>query len=120
VGGTGFTGNLRPDYTGASVTAAPPGLNLNPAAFVAPAPGRWGNAGRNSITGPNQFVLGGSLSRTFRFHDRISLDARIDAANALNHPTYPSWNTILGNAQFGLPLTANPMRSVQTTMRVRF
>jgi len=120
VRGTGVTGSLRPDFTGASITDAPAGLNLNPAAFIAPPATRFGNAGRNSITGPNQLLFGASLSRTFRFRDRISLDARIDAANVLNHPTYPSWNTIVGNAQFGLPLVANAMRSVQTTMRVRF
>ncbi len=120
VNGTGVTGSIRPNYTGASVTEAPPGLNLNPAAYAAPTPGRWGNAGRNSITGPGQFLLNGSLSRTFRLRDRISLDARIEANNALNHPNYPSWNAIVTSAQFGLPMTANPMRNVQTTLRARF
>ncbi|MEO8025697.1 MAG: hypothetical protein ABI823_04465, partial [Bryobacteraceae bacterium] len=91
-----------------------------PAAYAAPAPGRWGNAGRNTITGPAQFTLNASLSRTFRFRDRINLDARVDAANALNHPNFPNWNTTVGSAQFGLPLTANAMRSLQTTLRVRF
>jgi len=120
VRGTGVTGSLRPDYTGASLYDAPAGLSLNPAAFTAPAPGHWGNAGRNSITGPSQFVMNASLSRTFRSAERLSMDLRIDAANAINHVTFPSWNTIVGNSQFGLPMTANAMRSVQTALRLRF
>jgi hypothetical protein len=120
VNGTGVTGSIRPDYTGAPLYRAPSGLFLNPAAFAAPAPGHWGDAGRNSITGPGQFNLSASMGRTFRLADRVSVDLRIDAANALNHVTYPSWVTTVGSAQFGLPLSANPMRSVQTTLRARF
>ena len=64
VSGTGVTGSIRPDSTGASVYAAPPGFFLNPAAYTAPAPGRWGNAGRNTIIGPAQFALNASMGRT--------------------------------------------------------
>ncbi len=120
VRGTGVTGPLRPDYTGADVYAAPPGLFLNPAAYVAPAAGHWGNAGRNSITGPGQFTMSASLGRSFRSTERVSVDFRLDAANVLNYVTFPSWNAIAGNAQFGLPVAANPMRSVQATLRMRF
>ncbi len=120
VNGTGVTGSLRPDYTGASIYAAPPGLFLNPAAVAAPLPGHWGNAGRNSIDGPGQFGLNTSLARTFRLRDRLNMDLRIDSTNTLNHVTYPNWNTILNNAQFGLPNTANAMRNVQANVRVRF
>lgn len=120
VRGTGVTGSLRPDYTGASVYDAPQGLFLNPAAVAAPPAGRWGNAGRNSITGPRQLVVNSSFGRTFRRGDRLSLDFRIDASNALNQVTYQSWNTIAGNAQFGFPTSANPMRTLQTTVRARF
>ena len=120
VPGTGVTGSVRPDYTGASVAAAPAGLFLNPDAYVPPASGEWGNAGRNSITGPGQFTLNASLGRTFRVSDRFNVDLRFDSTNALNHVTYPSWNTTINNAQFGLPGNANAMRSVQTTLRVRF
>jgi trimeric autotransporter adhesin len=120
VAGTGVTGSLRPDYTGASLYAAPPGFFLNPAAVRAPAAGQWGNAGRNSIEGPNQFTLNGSLARTFRLRDRMSMDLVINSTNALNHVTYPSWNTIVTSAQFGLPTTANAMRNVQANVRVRF
>ncbi len=120
VKGTGVTGTIRPDYTGAPLYDAPAGLFLNPEAYAAPAPGRWGNAGRNSITGPSQFTLNASLSRTFTASDRLSFDFRLEAINALNHPVFPSWNTVVTSAQFGLPNPANPMRSLQTVARLRF
>ncbi len=120
VKGTGVTGSIRPDYNGAPLYDAPSGLFLNPAAYDAPALGHWGNAGRNSITGPAQFVMDASVGRTFRYGDRVNLDFRIDAANALNQVSYTSWNTTVGGAQFGFPTAANPMRTLQTTVRVRF
>jgi hypothetical protein len=120
VRGTGVTGSIRPDYTGADVHEGPAGLFLNPAAYRAPSAGRWGNAGRNSITGPSQFNMNASLSRTFRVSDRLSLDFRVDASNALNHPVFPSWVTLVTSSQFGLANPANPMRTVQTTARLRF
>jgi len=112
VPGTGVTGTIRPDYVG--------GFNLNLAAYTAPLPGQWGNAGRSSITGPDQFSVNASLGRTFRVGDRLNLDLRFDATNALNHVTYTAWNTIVNSAQFGLPAAANAMRSIQTTLRLRF
>ena len=60
------------------------------------------------------------MQRTFRPNKRFFLDARIDATNLLNHPVFTSWNTIVGNAQFGLPQFPNQMRSLQATFRVRF
>ncbi len=118
--GTGVTGSIRPNYTGASIYSAPAGLFLNPAAYAPPAPGQWGDAGRNSIRGPMQFTLNGSLARTFRVHDRYNLDLRFDSVNLLNHATYTGWNTTINSATFGLPVSANAMRSIQTTLRLRF
>ena len=120
VEGTGVTGTIRPDYTGAPLYAPPEGFFLNPAAYTAPQPGRWGNAGRNSITGPARFTLNASLARTFRLNDRFNLDLRLDSTNALNHVNFTAWNTTVNGAQFGLPAAANAMRSMQTTLRVRF
>jgi hypothetical protein len=120
VPGTGVTGSMRPDYTGLPLYAAPEGLSLNPAAVTAPVAGQWGNAGRNSITGPSQFNLNASISRTFRLSDRLNADLRVDATNALNHVSFRSWNVVAGSAQFGLPDVVNPMRSLQTSLRVRF
>ena len=120
VTGTGVTGPLRPDYTGAPLYSAPAGLFLNPAAYTAPAFGHFGNAGRDTITGPSQFVMNASLGRIFRLTDRVSLDFRLDATNAINHVTYQSWNTTVTSAQFGLPTLANSMRNIQTVFRARF
>jgi trimeric autotransporter adhesin len=120
VKGTGFTGNLRPDVTGALVKSAPPGLFLNPAAYRLPAEGLWGNAGRNSITGPAQFSLNSSLGRSFLWRNRYSFEFRVDAINLLNHVTVKSWNTTVNSTQFGLPSGANAMRSIMTTLRFRF
>ena len=120
VPGTGVTGSIRPDATGAPVYAAPQGLFLNPTAYTPPATGQWGSAGRDSITGPSQFTFNASIGRTFRLHGRFNLDFRIDSTNFLNHVTFASWDTSLTSTQFGLPAAANAMRSLQATMRVRF
>ena len=120
VPGAGFTNIIRPDPTGASIYKSGAGLHLNSAGYTAPLSGHWGTAGRNSITGPDQFSLNSSLARTFRPTTRFFLDARIDATNVLNHGVFTGWNTIVNSTQFGVPVAANPMRSLQTTLRLRF
>jgi trimeric autotransporter adhesin len=120
VQGTGITGPLRPNVTSAPLYIEQNGGFLNAAAFATPAAGQWGNAGRNSITGPADFGLNASLTRTFRINERINMDLRVDANNVLNHVTFPNWNTVVGSSQFGLPTRANAMRSLQPSLRVRF
>ena len=120
VPGTGITGTIRPDYAGAPLYSTTPGRYVNPGGYTAPQPGYWGNAGRNSITGPSQFLINASLGRTFRLNDRLNLDLRVDAVNALNRVNFSAWNTIINSMQFGLPASANAMRSIQTTLRLRF
>lgn len=119
VAGTGVTGTLRAALSGAT-TAAPDGLFLNPAAYALPAPGRWGDAGRNSVSGPAQFNMSLGVARTFPWGDRMNLDWRIDATNVLNRVTYSAVNTFVGSSQFGAPTRANQMRKVQTSLRLRF
>jgi len=117
---TGFTGTIRPDLTGAPLDSSKPGVHLNVAAYSAPLPGEWGVAGRNSITGPGQFSLNTSLARTFRPSTRFYLDLRVQAINLMNHPVFSGWYTTVNSTQFGLPVAANPMRSLETTLRLRF
>jgi hypothetical protein len=120
VPGTGFTGTVRPDPTGAPVFLSRGSQHLNPAAFSAPLIGQWGTAGRYSITGPSQVSLDSSLARTFRPSGRFFLDAKVAATNLLNHPVFTGWNTTVNSTQFGLPLAPNAMRSLETSLRLRF
>jgi hypothetical protein len=120
VAGTGVTGTIRPDVVSGSTGSAPAGFYADPSAYAAPAPGHWGNAGRNSITGPRQFSFDAGLGRSFLWGDRLTLDWRINATNVLNRVTYANVNTIVGSSQFGLPTLANPMRKVQSSLRLRF
>jgi hypothetical protein len=130
VPGTGDSGIVRAALTGQPIySSSTPGVYLNANAFTTPQSGQWGNARRDSITGPNQFSLGASLARTFRLHDRYTLDAHIDANNVLNHVTFSSFNTSVSgfnssglpnNPLFGTHAGPNGMRSVSITMRLRF
>jgi hypothetical protein len=123
VPGTGVVGPIRPEATGLSVYAPVAGRYLNPAAYTAPPAGEWGDAGRDSITGPGQFTLSGSMARSFSFKGGNSfngIDVRFDATNVLNNVTFPNWVTTITSAQFGLPTAANAMRVVQATVRLRF
>jgi len=98
----------------APVYAAPAGRFLNPAAYAAAAAGLWGDAG--GTRSPVRPVRGECFDgRSFG-----DVDLRFDSTNALNRVTFPSWNTTVNGAQFGLPNPANAMRSVQATLRWRF
>jgi len=118
--GTGVTGTIRPNLTGVSIHQVSNGYFLNAGAYSAPAAGQFGTAGRDSIHGPNQFDLDGSLARTFRLRQPLSLDVRLDATNLLNHGVFSGWNTTVNSTTFGLPAGTNPMRSIELTGRLRF
>ncbi len=120
VPGTGVTGTIRPNLTGAGIYRNDGGYFLNATAYTAPLPGFWGNAGRDSITGPGQLTLNTSLARTLRLRDPYNLDLRIDSNNVLNHVVFTTWNSTVNSATFGLPTSANAMRTLQTTLRLRF
>ncbi len=120
VPGTGVTGTIRPDLTGAPIYETSDGYHLNVAAYKAPVAGQWGTVGRDSITGPDQFSLDAALARTFQLRTTVNLDVRLDATNLLNHVSFTSWNSTVNSTTFGLPAAADAMRSLQVTARLRF
>jgi hypothetical protein len=118
-GGSGVTGSVRASLSGAPLEA-PAGYYLNPAGYVAPAPGEWGSAGRHSVVGPTPFTFNMGVARTFEMNQRASLDWRIDLSNVLNVLTYTGVSAIAGGSQFGLPNAANTPRKILMTVRMRF
>jgi hypothetical protein len=120
VPGTSYSNIIRANFLGGQVhKLAPGGYFLNSAAFANPTTG-FGNAGRDSITGPSQFAMNASMQRGWRLKDRYTVTAQIDATNVLNHVAYTGWNTTVGSPLFGTVAGANGMRAVQITLRARF
>ena len=115
----GIVGSLRPSLTG-NTDAVPDGQYANRAWYSVPAPGQWGDADRNSITGPAIFSLNGSIARTFRIGDRINMDWRVDVTNLLNRLTYTRVNMLITSDQFGMPTDTNDVRKIRSSVRLRF
>lgn len=77
---------LRPDLVGDPGLADPSrSLWFNPGAFATPGLYRQGTAGRNILRGPSLFQADLSLAKQFRLSEKVNLDFRADAINALNH-----------------------------------
>ena len=119
VPGTGVVG-LRPSLTGEPIISTTDDVYANAAAFAAPAPGTWGNAGRNSIRGPSTYSFDLTVARVFRFNRRLTLEWRVAATNVLNRVTFTSIDRIITSPQFGRPTAADQMRRIQTLFRFGF
>lgn len=118
-GGTGATGSSRADSTGAPVRASAGFFNL--LAFTLPPAGRYGNAGRNTIPGPNFFSVNTSVGRNIGLGEtRRNLEIRAEANNVFNQMSVTRIGTTVNSSSYGLATAAGAMRSVTLSMRLRF
>jgi trimeric autotransporter adhesin len=116
---TGGVGSVRAEATGESISTGSGFFNLG--AFTTPMPGTFGDAGRNTITGPGLVSLNLGFGRSFQFGDsRRRLELRFEGSNVLNHVNYTSINTVVNATNYGLPVSASGMRTVTAVLRFRF
>ena len=82
----------------------------------------FGNAPRNSVTGPGAFTINSGLSKTIQFgRDGLRrLDFSWNTSNLLNHVNYSGLSTVLGSSTFGQITAAAAMRTMQLRVRVNF
>ncbi len=92
---------------------------FNPAAFAQQTAGTFGNVHRNSLYGPGAFHLDASVSRVFHV-EKVGLMFRVDAFNALNHPTWNNPTTSITSGQFGRINGFGPPRILQLGAKVIF
>jgi hypothetical protein len=71
---------------------------LNPAAFIAPAPGQWGNSPRNAYFGPGYQNWDISVKKKFpmRFDKSQQLQFGADFLNVFNHTNWDGGGTTIG------------------------
>jgi hypothetical protein len=119
VTGTGAVGSSRAEATGLPIEAAGWPF-FNPLAFTTPPSGELGDAGRNTIPGPQQLVFNLSLARSIDLGERRRLEFRVDSRNFTNSVYYASYGTVVNASNYGLVTAAGAMRTLTFTTRFRF
>ena len=129
----GYNLTQRPDLV-SGISLVPPGGStpaqwFNPAAFAVPAPGTWGNAGRNLGRGPSLYQIDLSLTRRIALGERARFEIRAEAFNVLNRAQLGDpIGDVTVPAQFGIiqstinttPIGSGTPRQLQFMLRLSF
>jgi len=74
---------------------------FNRAAFALPAPGTFGDLGRNAFTGPGFFQMDLGAYKNFEIRERMRLQFRSEFFNLPNHANFANPNTTISSSSFG-------------------
>ncbi len=102
-----------------------PSRFFNTAAFVNRLPGgdqfRYGNAGRNVVTGPGILDWDFSALKNFHLTERVNLQFRSEFFNLPNHPIFANPGLTVGNPNYGvIGATTIDSRQIQLALRLSF
>lgn len=118
--GTGCC-NDRPDRVGDPNTGPRTVQQwFNTAAFGPPAPGTFGNAGRNIITGPGIQTVDFSVFKSTRINGSQMLQFRAEFFNLLNHANFNPPGNVFGTSSFGAISSAADGRQIQFGLKYLF
>ncbi|MFV0388675.1 MAG: TonB-dependent receptor domain-containing protein [Pyrinomonadaceae bacterium] len=92
------------------------------AMFSEPDSGSLGNTGRNYFIGPGYWQTDASISKKFKFSERMSFDLRLDAQNVTNSTSYGFPTTTYTSSTFGRIRTSinSGPRRMQLSARFSF
>lgn len=117
----GFGANDRPNVTSnPNLSNQTPQRWFNTAAFSFPAPGTFGNAGRNILDGPGYQNVNASLVKNTALTERVNLQFRAEFFNLFNHPNFNLPDNFLGSPTFGVISSAREPRHIQFGMKLLF
>jgi hypothetical protein len=109
--------NLNPDFHGKIIEGGPTQY-FNPNAYVVPASGTYGNAGRNSLVGPGFANLDASLRKDTQITEGLRAQFRAEFFNVLNHTNFGTPNEVVYSAAGTTPSpTAGVITSTASTSR---
>ncbi len=107
----------NPAFTG-NVINGSPNQYFNPAAFITPANGRYGNVGRDVLIGPGITTLDFSALKNTNLSERFKLQFRAEAFNMLNHANFATPNPVVFTSASAIPApTAGVITATSTTSR---
>jgi hypothetical protein len=84
--------SVNPAFTGSVVTGNP-NQWFNPAAFILPTPGTYGNLGRGTLNGPGLADVDMSLFKNTAITEKANLQFRVEVFNILNRSNFGPPNT---------------------------
>ena len=117
----GFGANDRPNLVGnPELNSHSPSQWFNTAAFAFPAPGTFGNAGRNIVDGPGYQSVNASLVKNTHLTESVNLQFRVEAFNLFNHPNFNLPDNFLGSPTFGQISSARDPRHLQFGLKLLF
>jgi hypothetical protein len=90
------------------------------AAVYASYPFKYGNAGKGSLRGPGSFNWDMGIFKNFALKERLKLQFRAEAFNALNHVNFSDPGTTISSTGFGAIQSANPARIGQLALKLAF
>ncbi|HZL29198.1 MAG TPA: hypothetical protein VFC39_21920, partial [Acidobacteriaceae bacterium] len=77
--------------------------------------------GRNSFRGKSQFNLDAQVSRIFPIYESLSMTARLEAFNMLNHPNFSTPTASTSSGSFGqIGGQSNAARVFQGSLKINF
>ena len=123
--GTASQASERASVTGEQVSLSPSQRStrewFNTGAFLLPAPGSFGDAGRNTIDGPGSWVINLNLAKSIPLgSDGRRLLLMVNMTNLLNHPNCSGFNSTVNSVGFGQVTGVGAMRRIQLNFRFMF
>ena len=124
----------RPDRTCSGTGAKTLNAWFNPSCFnttalqqaLAAGSPRFGESGRNILTGPGLVDVDLSLAKRFTIGEKVNSEFRADVFNLFNHPSFSSPNAKIGTSTAGVISSTVPSgatgysRELQLSLRVSF
>jgi hypothetical protein len=118
---TGTAGGQRPNLVGNPYLSNQSRLRwFNTAAFAAPAPMTFGNAGRNILRGPALRNYDTAVMKNFVISEHKRLQFRTEFFNAFNIVNFNNPNGTFNSPNFGIITAARPSRSIQFSLKLLF
>jgi len=112
---------VRPSWNPAfqgPVVEGGPSQYFNPAAFVAPVSGTYGNVGRDTLTGPGTRTIDLSAVKITPISERLTVQFRAEVFNVPNHANFATPNTVVfSSASAAPPATAGLITATSTASR---